>query len=60
MPSPDNIAPVSLFYSCAHVDETLRDELAGHLKVLERRGLISAWHDRQKLLALVQRAVNQP
>ena len=47
MPSPDNTAPVSLFYSYAHEDETLREELAGHLKILERRGLISAWHDRQ-------------
>ena len=25
----------------------MRDELAGHLKILERRGLISAWHDRR-------------
>ena len=47
MPSPDNTAPVSLFYSYAHEDEVLRGELAGHLKILERRGLISAWHDRQ-------------
>ena len=47
MPSPDNTAPVSLFYSYAHEDEALRGELAGHLKILERRGLISAWHDRQ-------------
>ena len=47
MPSPENTAPVSLFYSYAHEDEALRDELAGHLKILERRGLISAWHDRQ-------------
>ena len=47
MPSPDNTAPVSLFYSYAHEDEALRDELAGHLKILERRGLISAWHDRR-------------
>lgn len=38
---------VSLFYSYAHEDEALRDELAGHLKILERRGLIRAWHDRQ-------------
>ena len=68
MPSPDNTAPVSLFYSYAHEDEVLRGELAGHLKILERRGLISAWHDRQivpgqavmpaELMALVQRAVN--
>ena len=47
MPNPDNAAPVSLFYSYAHEDEALRDELAGHLKILERRGLISAWHDRR-------------
>ena len=47
MPSPDNTAPVSLFYSYAHEDEALRGELAGHLKILERRGLISAWHDRR-------------
>ena len=50
MPSPDPAAPttpVSLFYSYAHEDEPLRDELAGHLKILERRGLIQAWHDRQ-------------
>ena len=47
MPKPDNTAPISLFYSYAHEDESLRDELAGHLKILERRGLINAWHDRQ-------------
>src|SRR5262245_47783515 len=39
--------PVSLFYSYAHEDETLREELCGHLKILERRGLLSQWHDRQ-------------
>ena len=40
-------APVSLFYSYAHEDEPLRIELVGHLKILERRGLVSQWHDRQ-------------
>ena len=40
-------SPISLFYSYAHEDQALRDELAGHLKILERRGLIQAWHDRQ-------------
>jgi CheY-like chemotaxis protein len=40
-------APVSLFYSYAHEDGALRDELQGHLKVLERRGLIAPWHDRR-------------
>ena len=45
----DSIAapPVSLFYSYAHEDEALRDELRGHLKILERRGLLSSWHDRE-------------
>jgi CheY-like chemotaxis protein len=41
------LAPVSLFYSYAHEDEPLRDELDGHLKILERRGLLAPWHDRQ-------------
>ena len=39
--------PVSLFYSYAHEDASLRDELCGHLKILERRGLLAQWHDRQ-------------
>ena len=47
--SPETTAarPVSLFYSYAHEDEPLRDELRGHLKILERRGMVSSWHDRQ-------------
>jgi len=40
-------APVTLFYSYAHEDESLRDELQGHLKILERRGLLAPWHDRR-------------
>jgi CheY-like chemotaxis protein len=43
----DPPAPVNLFYSYAHEDESLRNELCGHLKILERRGLLSQWHDRQ-------------
>ena len=39
-------APVTLFYSYAHEDEALCDELQGHLKLLERRGLLAPWHDR--------------
>jgi CheY-like chemotaxis protein len=39
--------PVTLFYSYAHEDEGLRDELQGHLKILERRGLLAPWHDRK-------------
>ncbi len=38
--------PVHLFYSYAHEDESLRDELAGHLKIMERRGVIRPWYDR--------------
>jgi len=38
--------PVDLFYSYAHKDELLRDELAGHLKIMKRRGVIRSWHDR--------------
>ncbi len=44
---PAGAAPVTLFYSYAHEDEALRDELQGHLKILERRGLLAPWHDRR-------------
>jgi tetratricopeptide (TPR) repeat protein len=37
---------VKIFFSYAHEDEALRDELAKHLKLLERQGMIRAWHDR--------------
>jgi CheY-like chemotaxis protein len=47
MADPIPTPPVSLFYSYAHEDEALRDELRGHLKILERRGLLSSWHDRE-------------
>jgi internalin A len=38
---------VRLFYSYSHKDETLRNELETHLKLLQRQGLIAPWHDRQ-------------
>ncbi|MBZ0301866.1 MAG: toll/interleukin-1 receptor domain-containing protein, partial [Anaerolineae bacterium] len=38
---------LSLFYSYSHKDERYRDQLATHLKILERQSIISAWHDRQ-------------
>lgn len=38
---------VRLFYSYSHKDEPLRNELETHLKLLQRQGLISTWHDRQ-------------
>lgn len=36
-----------LFLSYSHRDENLRDELAKHLKLLERQGILRPWHDRQ-------------
>lgn len=39
--------PARLFYSYSHKDETLRNELETHLKLLQRQGLIDAWHDRR-------------
>src|SRR5947209_3245615 len=42
-------APVSVFYSYAHADEALRQQLETHLSLLRRQGLISEWHDREIL-----------
>lgn len=42
-------SPLRLFYSYAHEDESFRDELARHLALLRRRGLIEEWHDRKIL-----------
>jgi hypothetical protein len=38
---------VRLFCSYSHKDESLRDELETHLKLLQRQGLLRAWHDRK-------------
>ena len=43
------MAALSLFYSYAHEDQTLRDQLEKHLRQLQRQGLISAWHDSKIL-----------
>src|SRR6266487_1344924 len=40
-------SPVTLFYSYAHEDEALRNELEKHLHLLRRSGSITTWHDRQ-------------
>jgi hypothetical protein len=37
---------IELFYSYAHKDEKLRNELEKHLSLLKRQGLISEWYDR--------------
>ena len=38
--------PAQIFYSYAHADEALRNELEKHLSLLQRQGLIVPWHDR--------------
>jgi O-acetyl-ADP-ribose deacetylase (regulator of RNase III) len=40
-------APVSMFISYSHKDQTLRAELEKHLIILRRQGLIEIWHDRE-------------
>ncbi|MEH2249957.1 toll/interleukin-1 receptor domain-containing protein [Nostoc sp.] len=38
---------LKIFCSYSHNDESLKDELAKHLTMLERQGIISTWHDRK-------------
>lgn len=38
---------VEVFFSYAHEDEDLRDELEKHLAVLKWQGVITGWHDRK-------------
>lgn len=40
------IKAVEIFCSYSHKDESLRDELAAHLRPLERQGKIKSWHYR--------------
>jgi tetratricopeptide (TPR) repeat protein len=40
-------SPVRVFYSYAHEDEALRDRLETHLSLLQRQGIVQAWHDRE-------------
>ena len=40
-------SPIELFFSYSHEDEELRDQLANHLRLLERQGVIHSWHDRR-------------
>ena len=42
---------LNFFYSYSHKDETLRDELETHLKLLQRQGLINQWSDRSFTVA---------
>ena len=38
---------IEVFFSYAHEDEKLRNELAKHLTLLERQEVIGSWHDRE-------------
>jgi len=49
MITPNHPQAIALFFSYAHKDQDLRDKLAAHLKLLERRGVIASWHDREIL-----------
>ncbi len=42
----ENSQPVKLFYSYAHQDKRLRDDLAKHIALMKQQGLIAEWHDR--------------
>lgn len=39
--------PIEVFFIYSYKDEDLRDELAKHLSILKRQGIITAWHDRE-------------
>src|SRR6185503_17343659 len=45
--APHTTEAVELFYSYAHKDESLRNELDKHLSGLVHTGQITEWHDRQ-------------
>ncbi len=38
---------IKVFYSYAHEDKKLRDELEKHLSALRRMGQIKEWHDHE-------------
>jgi hypothetical protein len=38
---------IEVFFSYSHRDEELRDEMAKHLTILKRQGVITTWHDRE-------------
>jgi internalin A len=45
-PEAEFMDRLRLFFSYSHRDEELRNQLATHLKLLERQGVIDLWHDR--------------
>jgi hypothetical protein len=46
-PRAEGTLPLPLFYSYAHRDEQLRDQLRTHLSLLKWNGVIEEWHDRK-------------
>ena len=40
-------SPLRLFISYSHKDENFRKQLGDHIALLQRDGVIAAWHDRQ-------------
>ena len=44
---PEGLQPIKLFYAYAHEDESLHNELAKHLVLLQRQGFIDSWYDRR-------------
>src|SRR5262249_29995582 len=46
-PPQRSSSPIKLFISYAHRDEDFRLELNDHLSNLQRRQIISGWHDRR-------------
>ncbi len=46
-PAEDEAGKAEIFYAYAREDEDLRDELEKHLRMLEREGVITSWHDRK-------------
>jgi hypothetical protein len=44
---PKPSGPIEVFISYSHRDESLRNKLGSHLSVLERKNLVSIWHDRK-------------
>lgn len=47
--APSTPRPARVFFSYAHRDEALRDELERHISLLKWDGLVESWHDRRVL-----------
>ena len=41
------MSTIEIFYSYAHKDETLREELEKQLSLLQWQGILTGWHDRR-------------